>query len=129
MPRATVDTSSTERKDLLTCEGGFVELRRMSYGQMLERRSMAANLKVPMAGRAQDREGVMKLMDAAVTLYEFSHCIVDHNLEDESGRKLNFANEADIKKLDPKIGEEIDSYISSMNNFEVEDETNPQAAS
>jgi TRAP-type mannitol/chloroaromatic compound transport system substrate-binding protein len=130
MPRATADTTTTVRKDLKTCPGGYVELRRMTYGQMLERRSMAANLKMPMNGnRKQDREAVMKLMDATVTLYEFSHCVVDHNLEDENGVKLQLNSQRDIQRLDPKIGSEIDAYISELNNFEQEDEENPTEAS
>jgi hypothetical protein len=130
MPVATADTTS---KDLKSCPGGYVELRRLTYGQMLERRSFAANMSVPMGngkrGAKQDLEGTMKLMDARTTLYEFSHCIVDHNLTDENERKLVLSQESDIRKLDPKVGEEIDSYISELNNFEAEDAEDPQVTS
>ena len=52
MPRATVDVTSTTRFELESLpkteddEAGFVELRKLSYGQILERRDMGAKIAV-----------------------------------------------------------------------------------
>lgn len=117
MPRATVDIETTHRVELATCPEGFVELRRLSYGQFLHRRQMASSLRMEQEGK-NNMTAVMNMVNEAVTQYEFSHCIVDHNLEDETGRKLDFVKPSDIKKLDPRIGEEIDQAISKLNNYE-----------
>lgn len=119
MPRATIDLSTIKHYDLNTCPGGFVELRHMSYGEKLQRQQLALKMQMT-SGKGKDFEGEMQLANAEVTQFEFSKCIVDHNLEDESGRKLNLTNVLDINKLHPQIGEEIDTYISEMNNYEVE---------
>jgi hypothetical protein len=47
--------------------------------------------------------------------FEFSNCIVDHNLEDEHGVKLDFTNPMTLSVLDPKVGEEIEQYIEELN--------------
>ena len=66
----------------------------------------------------------IELMNRKATLFDFTHCIVDHNLEDENGNKLNLHNSADIDRLDPRVGEEIEQVLDKMNNFEEEDEGN-----
>jgi hypothetical protein len=48
--------------------------------------------------------------------------VVDHNLEDADGRKLDFRNLADFDNLDPRIGEEIGKLLDELNNFEDEDD-------
>jgi len=108
MPRATV-TQTTENKNLKTCEGGVVTLRRMSWGDVLTRRTLASVMQMSGDSKNKSFEGEMILSNEKVTLFEFSKCIVDHNLEDEKGVKLNLTNINDIKKLDPKIGGEIDA--------------------
>src|SRR6478752_98009 len=120
MPRATV-TQTTENKNLKTCEGGVVTLRRMSWGDVLTRRTLASVMQMSGDSKNKSFEVEMILSNEKVTLFEFSKCIVDHNLEDEKGVKLNLTNINDIKKLDPKIGGEIDALISDMNNFEDEE--------
>lgn len=122
MPNATVDTAETESKDLNTCPGGFVVLRRMSYGEKLHRQGLAMNMKIGAgSGKGKGFEGEMALANDKVTLYEFSVCIVDHNLEDKEGRKLNLTTIQDIKSLHPKIGDEINQLIEDMNNYEVDE--------
>lgn len=119
MPRATVTLQDTERLELKTCEGGYVVLRRLTYGQMLERRQMT---KLEFSGRGnKDIAGQMALANAQVQLYEFKNCIVEHNLEDENGRQLNFASPVDVQRLDPRVGTEIETKIGEMNNYEDED--------
>ena len=128
MPRATADIQSTVRKDLKTLPEGFVVLRRMSYGLQLERREM---LKMTMGADKEDGGefvGELALASTKITQFEFAYCIVDHNLEDENGRKLQFSNSQDFRSLDPRIGQEIEKLISDMNNVEKIEE-NSEAGS
>jgi len=121
MPRATADTTKTERYDLKSLPGGFVVLRQLSYGQMLARQELAAELavKTPQGGnRQQAVEGLMRIMQTAVSDYEFKNCIVEHNLEDENGNLLNFQVKGTVARLDPKVGAEVNALIDSLNQFE-----------
>ena len=122
MPRATVDLETTEHKDLKTLPDGFVVLRRMSFGQILERR-MFTKLEVESGGKGKDLRGELAMANRRVTEFEFKACIVEHNLEDVDGRALNLSTLPDFNKLDPRVGQEIEALITDMNNFE-EDEGN-----
>ena len=44
MPRATADVITAVHLDLKSCAGGFVKLRRLTYGQKLHRQSMAMKM-------------------------------------------------------------------------------------
>jgi hypothetical protein len=121
VPRATIDIQESETFDLKTLVGGTITLRRMSYGEWLERQTMAMDMS--MSGRPGDGTNVeMKIASAQlkVTVFEFSKCIVDHNLEDHDGQKLDFIKKAHvcIALLDPKVGQEIGQLIESMNSLE-----------
>lgn len=122
MPVAVADYSDETRFELKTCKGGYVVLRRMTYGQTLERREMM-KLSVATEGKGKNSKlaGELAMASKAVARYEFAKCIVDHNLTDKEERKLDLAG-ADFEKLHPKIGQEIDSYISDMNNFEDDED-------
>jgi hypothetical protein len=115
MPRATSQGQLEKRFELESCPGGFVILRKMTYGQFLHRRDIAARISVPADGKASNMP--FELMQQKVSEYEFSVCVVDHNLEDDSGRKLNLSSTQDFNSLDPIIGQEIDSYINDMNQL------------
>jgi hypothetical protein len=117
VPRATVNLEETERVALASCPGGYVVLRRLTYGQLLHRRSMAASLRVQ-SGKGNSFSGEMQMVNEAVTRYEFASCVLDHNLEDDAGRKLNLTAEVDIQRLDPRVGEEIARHISRMNDLD-----------
>jgi hypothetical protein len=121
MPRATAQVAETTRHELKTCPGGFVELRRMTYGQVVERRALM-KLSVTAKKGQKDLAGEMAMANAAITQYEFRHCIVDHNLEDDNGQKLNLSSSVGFSSLDPRIGQEIEKRIGEMNNFEEEDD-------
>jgi len=124
MPKA-VATRDTERYDLQTCEGGFVELRKFSYGEVIKRRELSTSMKAdPDAPRGQ-RSMEVGLNYTATQLFEFKTAIIDHNLEDEDGRKLNFSNPPDVMKLDPGIAQEIEAIVTAMNKFDEEFEPNP----
>jgi hypothetical protein len=73
-------------------------------------------------GQAASSETEISMLQKAATQIDFQHCIVDHNLEDENERKLDFRSFSDIDSLDPRIGEEISSLIDEMNNFASEEE-------
>lgn len=120
MPRATVDTTATEKKMLETLPEGFVVLRKLPYGAKLRRSEEAMKMTMEMGGGRgkKNAKADVALLQHASTLFDFRHCIVEHNLEDESGRTLNLASVEDINNLDPRIGEEISSLIDELNNFE-----------
>jgi hypothetical protein len=121
MPKATANVDSTERFDLKSCPGGFVVLKRMTYGQMLARREMI-KLAVSSTKGSKDFQGELAMASSKTTRFEFQHCILDHNLEDASGRNLNLASPVDFDSLDPRIGQEIEKLISDMNNFNEDDD-------
>lgn len=122
MPKAVVTVGAeTQRFELKSLPEGWVELKRLTFGQFLYRRSLSSNLKLS-GDRKSDIAGIMELANKKVTTYEFQHCIVDHNLEDEDGRKSNFRNESDVDRLDPRVGEEINLHIDGMNQFNADED-------
>lgn len=116
MPRATV-SDEVKRFDLKSCEGGWVDLKRLTYGQYLERRDMATKMTA-VTGATRDIETEIKMMQEKTVQYEFKHCIIDHNLEDENSNILDMSSPLVIRMLDPRIGEEIAKLIDSLNQFE-----------
>lgn len=119
MPKATVSTETT-RHNLVTLPGGFVDLRRLSFGEKQARTDMAMKMAFQ-GGGGEAASAVAEMSAAEVAFFEFSRCIVDHNLsrdEDETDL-LNFTKRADFEQLDPRVGDEIDQQISVMNNFDV----------
>lgn len=122
MVKATV-SNQTQAFDLKSCDGGKIVLRRMTYGQKLERIELATQqvikAETDRRGRPSNAGAEMdvKMLQRAVAEYEFSRCIVDHNLEDEEGNKLNFGNPNTLNVLDPRVGDEISQLIEDMNNF------------
>jgi hypothetical protein len=112
---------------------GYVILKRLSYGQQMTRRGLLSKARMETSGggnraerRARGDRGFaaeIELMNERVTLFEYAHCIVDHNLLDLNGEKLDFTNPAHVKKLDGRVGEEIDELINELNDFEVGEET------
>jgi hypothetical protein len=116
MPKATANAVEPERHELKTLPEGFVIVKRLTYGQKLERRAMSS--VDAEAGRGKTLKMQMQLMNRQATLYDFQRCIVDHNLEDDDGNKLNLASPIDIDKLDPRVGEEIEKIMDKINNFE-----------
>lgn len=123
MPRATVSLEETERIDLKSCPEGFIVARRLTYGQKLERRAMSSTASMEgRAGSSKNIKMMVDMMNVQATIYDFMHCIVDHNLEDEAGNKLDLSNQAVVKSLHPRIAEEIEKKLDAMNNFEEDDE-------
>ena len=117
MPRATVSTEA-QTFDLKSCPGGWVQLRRMSYGERLHRQDIAMQMSMEADQRKRTAQMNVVPTQTQVAAYELGTCVVDHNLEDESGRKLNFTNPVDCQLLDGRIGEEIAGYIDTMHDWE-----------
>lgn len=124
MPRATV-LVTPERKDLTTLppvdgeEGGWVELRRLSWGEKLQKDAEAMRMKmVTDPNNAKDMQAEISMVSVVVSHLEFSKCIVDHNLTDAEGRKLDLRKQSDATQLDPRVGQEISDLIGEMNDFE-----------
>ena len=131
MPKATTNVDETTRHDLVSLPEGFIVLRKLTYGQSLQRQSL---LTMRMIRDAETKskgisKGEFNMANAEVTAFDFSHCIVDHNLEDERGRKLNLGLPNDFQRLDPRIGQEIDSIIQKQNAFDEEALGNSEPAS
>jgi transcriptional/translational regulatory protein YebC/TACO1 len=124
MPNATVPTDA-QHFELKSLEGAYVDLKPLPYGELLERRDKASRMSMEAGGgrKRQDTSRVdIDMMQAHTRLYEFQHCIVDHNLEDDKGNKLNFTNSATLNLLHPKVGQEIETLIDRLNELEDLDE-------
>lgn len=126
MPSAVVNTDS-KRYELKSLEGGFVELKRMSYGQWLHRQELALRLEVKAGKGSAGAGGEMAIANKAVTQYEFQQCLVNHNLEDENGSPLDFRQITTLERLDPRIGNEIGLYISELHEFNSDELGNESA--
>lgn len=117
MPNASISVEPV-KYELKTCEGGYVVIKRMPYGKWLKRSEMSLEMKAQQQKGSRSTDLDISLMNLQVTLFEFSTCIVDHNLEDETGNKLDFKNAVSFELLDPRIGNEIAGYISELHEFE-----------
>lgn len=123
MPKATVDPA-THHRDLKTCEGGYVELRTLSFHEMEMRKDIAGRMYSEQLGQSDDSSrAYFESMNVAVTEFEFSNCIVSHNLfvDDAETQKIDFTKPMLHWKLDPKIGEEISGYITELTQISEKD--------
>lgn len=126
MPVATIDfTADGDRHDLKTLSEGFVVLRRMTYGQTLERRAIMKLTFTTQKGK-KSLEGELAMGNRRVQLFEFQKCIVTHNLTDANERLLNLGDPVVLDRLDPRVGQEIEQLIADMNNFDDEEEGEKQ---
>lgn len=126
MPIATVDPTTTVHKKLKSAPpDGFVDLRPLPFGLKLDRRSKATRMmmRMPTQQKNAPKEVVQEIesMDEMTVSHDFAYCIVDHNLTDVNGVKLDFTNKMVLQALDPKIGSEIERYINELNEDEDEE--------
>lgn len=128
MPDVTVDPNAVERKELKTAPpDGYVDIRPLPFGMKLERRSKATRMMMRMpsiVGKGKEKVEQayeVESMDEMTIAFDFGYCIVDHNLTDKNGTKLDFTNKMTLKMLNPKVGSEIEGYISSLNEDEDEE--------
>ncbi len=117
MPRATVNLD-TVQKELETLEGGFVVLRPMSYGQILERQDMMMLMQMNMQEVGGDRSMDIKMMAKKAAYFDFAKCVADHNCENADGMKLDLTQPSAIDSLDPRIGQEIGKLIDELNQID-----------
>jgi hypothetical protein len=117
MPKATVSHAGV-RHDLKSCEGGFVELRQLSYDEILSRRDGISSLSVD---REDTQTVTINTLQRWAREFDFRNCIRDHNLEDDNGQALDFTKPQTFKILDPKVGQEIESLIDALNGDDEED--------
>jgi len=78
---------------------------------------MAMSMSMQTDQRSKTAEMNVTPTQTKVSQFEFRTCIVDHNLEDEGGRKLNFTNPRDFDLLDGRVGEEIGNLIDELHNW------------
>lgn len=123
MPKATVSLDVVHKELKTAPPDGFVDLKRMSYGQIVERRAMLT-MGFEADGKTKDFRGEMAFANKRITMFEFEHCIAAHNLEDDNGVNIKLNTIEGFSSLDSRIGQEIEKYISDMNNFEDEEQGN-----
>ena len=120
MPKATV-SQELHHYDLKSVDGGFVALKQLSFDQMLERRDKAMRTSMEASqGRQPTSKIELESMMQWTRFFEFSNCIVEHNLEGDDGQLLNFSNPMTLKILDPKVGAEIERLIEELNQEDEE---------
>jgi hypothetical protein len=91
----------------------------MTHGQRLHRQDISMNIMATQDGRSRTAEMNIAPTQTRVAQYEFQVCIVSHNLEKEDGALFNFDSPADFAALDPRIGEEISSYIETLHDWQA----------
>lgn len=123
MAIATI-VSTTDRFDLKSAPpDGYVVIRRMTWGEKLKRQGMMTNFRMDVGGNKKDDMSMdVNLFQEKVTLWEFANLIVEHNLTDDKMQQLNFKNAADVARLGPLVGEEIQKRIDEINAFEEDDD-------
>lgn len=130
MPEVGFDRTPV-RKDLNTVEGGYVELRRLPYDEILKRRELATRMSMEGGSgnrgrtrqeREQDQRIAIELAQVATREYEFKNCIVDHNLT-VNGQSVDFSQpQLAFKHVHPKVLQEIELLLAELNEETDEDE-------
>lgn len=122
MPVAT-RKAETVRRELKTCPpDGYVVLRQLSFDEMLERRDGATKILMERGANA-DASMALQIANKWSNYFSFPRCIVEHNLTDEDGNPIDFAEKViaqTFKTLDPKIGAEIEGHIDKLNQEDEE---------
>jgi hypothetical protein len=110
-----------ERFELKSLPGAYVVIRRMTYGEKLQKSEMTMKMRMDMADK-KNMGADMQMLNRQVTIWSFARLIEDHNLERTPGVLLNLKSPVDVEALDGVVGEEIDTYIDKVNNFEDDEE-------
>jgi hypothetical protein len=123
MPKATV-TTDTQHFELKSLEGAYVDVRALSYGEKKAREDIASRMYAESLERNGTRPENNRLfidtMARQSVLYDFQRCIIDHNLEDDRGNKLNFNNDGTLDILDPRVGSELEKILSMLNGDDAD---------
>lgn len=139
MPIATGVSTSNKKFELKTLEGGYVVIRRLTFGEKLDRKSFMDKVKVDSDGGGRNNKKIsteINMMNKEVTAFEFAACIVEHNLEYNAGtdeapdiRLFDFRIPAHIRMLDGNVGDEINELIEKFNDFEADENTGKSSTS
>jgi len=137
MPLAVV-MEEPELRELKTCPGGYVYIKRMSFGEKLERRKFNSKMDVEMQRGSRSAKSSIDIFNEDMEIYDFMHCIDSHNLTKLVNKQtglptsskdpeavevaLDFTKAFDIKLLAGQIAEEIGTAIDKLNNFEEDEE-------
>jgi hypothetical protein len=116
IPRATVSLVP-QTFDFKTCPGGWVKLRRMSYGELMNSQDLAYQVQMKQNEDTNDPEASLTLSRMVVEEFQIRTCVLDHNLEDDRGRKLNFASPQDVHSLDANIGQELSGMVADIHDW------------
>lgn len=119
MPNAT-RTVEPIRKELKTLPGGYVILQQLSYWDMLKRQDNTTRMSMEAAQKNENRKVDIEFTSQWTTEFDFRNCIVDHNLEDAEGKKLDLTNTMTLSVLDPRVGQEIADLIAALNEAETD---------
>jgi len=92
----------------------------MSYGERLHRQDIAMQMSMQADNKGKTASMSVTPTQTQVAAFELQTCVVEHNLEDESGRTLNFHSAIDCQLLDGRIGEEISSLIDTMHDWDTD---------
>jgi hypothetical protein len=118
MPRATV-SMEPQHEDLKTCPGGYVEARRMSYGELMTSQDLAYQVQMRASQEnPDDPEMGVTMSRIAVVEFQMKTCILDHNLDGDNGQKLDFKQARDVHLLDANVGQEIVQILDNMHNWQ-----------
>jgi hypothetical protein len=134
MPIAGGRGLENQRFELQSCPGGYIVIKRLSYGDKMLRKQKLGKTTVTSTNtknnRMSDFVAEMQMINEEVTLFEFAKSIVSHNLEilkdpddPTSAIPVDFANPDHVRKLDGSVGEEIDDIITRFNDWESDLET------
>jgi len=114
---------STNKVELTLLPGGYVTVRRMNYGEELDRTGLATKFKMGSTKTENAKDsfaGELDINTKEIALWDFANLIVDHNITDENERLLNFKNPADVARLHPLVGKEIGEAIDAWQSQALE---------
>lgn len=121
MPVGTITNTVSDQILLKTLSDGYVVVRRMNYGEELQRSALAT--KITLGGvTGKDLGGEVDIQTEKLALWDFANLVVDHNITDANERKLDFRNEADVRALNSTIGKEIGEIIDNFNDAKNSEE-------
>lgn len=103
-------------------DAGYVVLKRLSHGDKMTRRSFTSKMTVKAKRGQKDVESELDAFNEKTDLFDFANCIVEHNLTDEQGNKLDFRRAEHVRMLDGRVAEEISTLMDKLNNFEDDEE-------
>jgi hypothetical protein len=113
------------RFELKSLPDGYVVIRRRTYGERLNSLEQSSEQEMSGDQKTKSVKVAVKNLIRRTQELAFAQCIVDHNLTWMNGAyevPFDFKNDKTaFDRLDSRIAEEIDGYISKVNDF-IEDD-------